>query len=242
MKTLRAFWHWVDNENPDAADVPARARKNLSKVALEALVSAASLVTARALPMCDWDADGPLRYALERHRPILRDVSLKLCEALELLHGAIAELPVHTFVTQESAPFRMEYLMEWIPPQMVTETFRGVDRSRDEDRRLSGVRVPQSFKLPPQRHVDEYCPCLKCVAARVEAASQVQALGIEAQQYMVATHDGLVPFDPAATQQPSEQQRNEYEQRALAIQAVDATHPRNQCWISQVSYLRAFEV
>lgn len=249
MKTLRAFWHWVDN------DKPARiTREHLSKTAVIALCMAEAQVAARAFGdgstwsvMPIWDlcssSDGTDPNARpEFFRPELvaavRDLSLAICQALEAMHAAVPEAEPRKVTTdwlRPKASFEFQYLAEWIPSAMVpTDTFRGVDRT--PDRLLSGRRVSLA-----DLHRQPECPCRSCAAARAEASKQVQALGIEAQQYLVATHDGLVPFDPAATQPPSEQQRNEYEQRAQALQAVDATHPRNQGLLTQQMYLDALK-
>lgn len=205
MKTLRAFWHWVDNDKP--TDIR---RDKLSKVALEALLIAESQVATRAFGpgslysswaeiwlLCS-SSDGTNPNARpEFFRPELvaavRDLSLAICPALEAMRAAVPEpvpdprplcVECHkpwTPAEGEDAakdacrscvswprPFAREYIGEWLPAAMPTDTFRGVDRSRDE---ISGL------------------------SAETQAALQ---------------------------------QRNEYEQRALAIQAVDATHPRNR--------------
>lgn len=223
MKTLERFWHWVDNENPGAAEVPARARKNLSKVALEALVSAASLVTARALPMCDWDADGPLRYALDRHRGLLRDVSLKLCEALELLHGAIAELPVQTFATLE---VNSDALGEWLPPRQLT---------REALFRPRGFREPAPIFLHPDHYAElqqmlgepaaeNRIECFHCDQSFPE--SQIDAHGRECRQRTLERFQQMVMApSPMLTPVPREQLSGESVRAQLQAMAQENQGP-----------------
>ena len=129
MKTLQAFWHWVDNDKP--ANPNAR-RDKLSPVALAALVHAESEVAARAFGpsasysvwmdvwamCCSGDGTNPsspterpefLRPELVR---AVRDLSLAICPALEAMHAAVPEAKTKP-VEVERAPFRREYLGKW---------------------------------------------------------------------------------------------------------------------------------
>lgn len=84
MKTLEAFWRWVDNEKPGTFTIIQKAcgKKALTPLARTALDCAADVV---------WEMyeSGPVGYsirtALDFHRDDLRDVSLALLPALEKL-------------------------------------------------------------------------------------------------------------------------------------------------------------
>lgn len=84
MKTLQAFWHWVDNEKPgtlralesacDATPLSAHAR-----VALDAAADAVWAV------YDDGPAGFSLRWALDNHRDDLRDMSLVIMPVIEAM-------------------------------------------------------------------------------------------------------------------------------------------------------------
>jgi hypothetical protein len=81
MKTLRAFWHYVDNEKP--ARVGAKQLKTLSPVALQAYVAACTVIDREATDLVNSGADTTAGRAL------VRDLSLKLCEGFEQMHAAL---------------------------------------------------------------------------------------------------------------------------------------------------------
>jgi len=152
MKTLKAFWHWVDNDKPTRIT-----REHLSKTATVALCIAESQVAARAFGAAsylEWDqlwqlcssADGTNPSARpEWFRPELiaavRDLSLAVCPALEAMEAAVAEAPP---APEPEPMFRREYLSEWLPP---TNTFFGVDRGSRGDRLLTGPRGPKGNRI-----------------------------------------------------------------------------------------------
>lgn len=82
MKTLQAFWRWVDNEKPDTATVIRKAcgNKALTPLARTAIDQAADVVWAM-------HKDSPHGFslwpALDKHRDDLRDLSFALLPALE---------------------------------------------------------------------------------------------------------------------------------------------------------------
>jgi hypothetical protein len=82
MKTLQAFWRWVDNEKPETLTVVQKAcgSKALSSLARTALDQAADVVWAMHK---DSPVGFSLKGALDGHRDDLRDVSLVLLPALE---------------------------------------------------------------------------------------------------------------------------------------------------------------
>lgn len=82
MKTLQAFWRWVDNEKPGTLTVIQKAcgEKALTVLARTAIDQAADVVWAmhRGTPV-----GFSLRFAFDQHRDDLRDISLALLPALE---------------------------------------------------------------------------------------------------------------------------------------------------------------
>lgn len=131
MKTLQAFWHWIDNDKPAN---PTAKRDKLSKVALSALLHAESEVAARAFGpdrensfsvwldvwamCCSGDGSNPNGPSErpEFFRPELikavRDLSLAICPALEAMHEAVQE-PVPA--PKPAPDFKREYLADWVP-------------------------------------------------------------------------------------------------------------------------------
>lgn len=85
MKTLTAFWHWVDNEKP--AQLDADSFRHLSDVADQALDIASHAVGERVgRPHATVDQ-------LREHWPALRDLSLLICSGLEVMHEDVPEAP-----------------------------------------------------------------------------------------------------------------------------------------------------
>jgi hypothetical protein len=85
MKTLQAFWHWVDNERPEKLEFGCC--RHLSLAADHALDAACGIVGRRV--------GSPYRSVgfLREHWPAIRDLSLAICPALERAYEA---LPVET--------------------------------------------------------------------------------------------------------------------------------------------------
>lgn len=101
MKTLKAFWHWVDNENPPS--VGAKQLRTLSPVALQAYVSACTVIDREAADLVTSKADR------KTGRALVRDLSFKLCEGFEKMHAVLdeireAEAALPVTVTLTSAP------------------------------------------------------------------------------------------------------------------------------------------
>lgn len=85
MKTLRAFWHWVDNEKP--AEIMFKHLEPLSPVADRALNVALELVDERR-----WGGDADGHESLDTLRdqwPAIRDLSLAICQAIERMHEQV---------------------------------------------------------------------------------------------------------------------------------------------------------
>lgn len=117
MKTLKAFWHWVDNEgHADWALALEKMLQNLSWDAQEALELAAKSV-ARRLRVSD---DEPLACLdVVDHRGALRELSLAFCAALEAMHEQVA---APTFEQKRA------HIEEWVrrmyaKPDRVLEAF-----------------------------------------------------------------------------------------------------------------------
>jgi hypothetical protein len=91
MKTLKAFWHWVDNEKPAPELYAEKAGDTLSEVAHQALIEAERFVGGRAgaasVELLDRVSDEEHRFL----RPAFRDLSLALCAALEHMHGQVED-------------------------------------------------------------------------------------------------------------------------------------------------------
>jgi hypothetical protein len=137
VKTLRAFWHWIDNDKPTEIR-----RDQLSEVALAALLHAESEVIARAgvdytglwLMCSTGDGSAEDRSRPEFFRPELvaavRELSLAICPALEAMHaavGAAVPAPVEldsTFMTKARtneyelrAERRPWFALSWVRPE-----------------------------------------------------------------------------------------------------------------------------
>lgn len=85
MKTLKAFWHWVDNEKP--SEITWKHLEPLSVVADRALHMALELVDERR-----WGGDADGHESLDTLRdqwPAIRDLSLAICQAIERMHEQV---------------------------------------------------------------------------------------------------------------------------------------------------------
>lgn len=87
MKTLKAFWHWVDNEGPEW-EVALEKSEHLSDAARFALRLAAQGIGYRRLVV---DPEPLHNLDIVQHREALRDLSLSFCEALERMHEQVAK-------------------------------------------------------------------------------------------------------------------------------------------------------
>jgi hypothetical protein len=84
MKSLQAFWHWVDNEKPDTARFNEAADEHLSSNACSALEFALVSVDARA----------GCTYTSHDRAPVMgaiRDLSLAVCRALDEMCDRVEE-------------------------------------------------------------------------------------------------------------------------------------------------------
>lgn len=132
MKSLQAFWHWVDNERP--RELTADSFRHLSDVADQALDDASSTVAERI--------GSPYRgvAALRDYWPAIRDLSLSICQAIERMHAVVPEgecedqpglrnvaidecgsgMPMSYAdglkPLRDEAAFRREYVSDWIVP------------------------------------------------------------------------------------------------------------------------------
>lgn len=85
MKTLQAFWHWVDNEKPK--EVSWKHLVPLTVVADRALHMALELVDERRWAK---DADGyKLEDVLGEQSAAIRDLSIEFCRAIEKMHDLV---------------------------------------------------------------------------------------------------------------------------------------------------------
>lgn len=92
MKTLLAFWHWVDNEKP--AEVADKHLDRLTYEEQRAVGVACELVLERLdADFEDYDdcacVDWRAFNALRDHWPAVRDLSLAICRGLEAMHEAV---------------------------------------------------------------------------------------------------------------------------------------------------------
>lgn len=93
MKTLKAFWHWVDNEKPDTSRFNEAAEENLSSNAHAALEFA----------LCSVDSRAGCTFTSAYRAPVMpavRDLSLEVCRALDEMcdlveEDCLAGEPVH---------------------------------------------------------------------------------------------------------------------------------------------------
>lgn len=133
MKTLRAFWHWVDNEKPSLTDYAERGLKNTSPLAREALMLAERLVSIHTGHAGQTLSDDQVIG----FRPAVRDLSFSLCNALGLMHEQVEKDCLKPAPrTWTEALFKREYLCDWTPAP-----------PRELDRPLSGYRVqPSDFE------------------------------------------------------------------------------------------------
>jgi hypothetical protein len=97
MKSLRAFWHWVDNEKPAPDLYGKKALDTLSPLAIEALMAAERLVSVRtgycwrpSLNLVDpLDMGGLSDEQVASFRPATRDLSLAIAAGLERMHEQV---------------------------------------------------------------------------------------------------------------------------------------------------------
>jgi hypothetical protein len=116
MKSLRAFWHWVDNEKPTVELYATKAIEKLSPTARLAIETAEKLVAHRTGGM-GWgnrvtDAD------VIGLRPATRDLSLAVCAALDAMHAQVEEncLAPEDIRTQPIfTPQALTALQDWLP-------------------------------------------------------------------------------------------------------------------------------
>lgn len=101
MKTLEAFWRWVDNEKPGTPTVIQKAcgGKALTPLARTAIDQAADVV---ATMYTDGVIGYSLRGTLDHHRDDLRDVSFALLPALEKVVERRELRKIHTEPTPET--------------------------------------------------------------------------------------------------------------------------------------------
>lgn len=188
MKTLERFWQWFDAEKPTSDVAWAMAQKNLSKAAREHLTCAVGQIGIRLWPTSDWDDESLFCGVLVVHAAALRDLSLGLGRAIEAMREVVPEAPLETRASEDlgkwadSGPcytgrdfslLAFDEMKEWLPAAMPADTFRGVDRSRENDR-PSGVRVPMSFNLrqpcvrraPGEDRCGECAACMNCTPDR----------------------------------------------------------------------------
>lgn len=117
MKTLQAFWHWVDGEKPSADTLGERFSNSdaLSESARTALDLSARAI-ARRLRLFDPDAMRCLDV-IDDQRAALCDLSLAFCEALERMHEQVD--------TPEPGAFADKWLEQMYPgPDRVLEAFQ----------------------------------------------------------------------------------------------------------------------
>lgn len=96
MKTLLAFWHWVDNEKP--AEVLDKQCEPLTDAEQRAVGLACQLVTERLELEDVWDQvdetamlDVFALNALRDHWPAVRDLSFQFCAGIEVMHEDVPE-------------------------------------------------------------------------------------------------------------------------------------------------------
>jgi hypothetical protein len=94
MKSLRAFWHWVDNEKP--AEVGENQFDRLTYEEQRSVGVACELVLERIdSDFDDYDdcacVDWRAFNALRDHWPAVRDLSFVICSGIEAMHEAVPE-------------------------------------------------------------------------------------------------------------------------------------------------------
>lgn len=94
MKTLTAFWHWVDNEKP--AEVAEKHLEPVSYQGQRALGIAQELLLERLdASFDDYDdeecVDLRAFNGLRDHWPAIRDLSFVICRGIEAMHEAVPE-------------------------------------------------------------------------------------------------------------------------------------------------------
>jgi len=94
MKSLEAFWHWVDNEKPAVGVYAEKAHANLSPLAIEALMAAERLVALRT--GYEWRPTVGLWDDLDEETvksfwPAMRDLSLAFAAGLARMHEQVED-------------------------------------------------------------------------------------------------------------------------------------------------------
>jgi hypothetical protein len=163
MRTLRAFWHWVDHEKPTVQLYANKALDTLSELGRLAITTAEKLVAARTGHE-PFEAAEVTDEQLVALRPATRDLSLAIGAALEHMHeqvekdclapprcpachhtpclGSHLKCNVNRYLaenritlTKDEPIFRREYVADWLP----ANTFSSAPRATDEQ--LRGVRI-----------------------------------------------------------------------------------------------------
>lgn len=117
MKTLEAFWHWVDNEKPehvldkqlDTLTTPEQRALGLACVLVGERVGVAEPEDGCYLVSCG-DLD-----SVRDHWPAVRDLSLAICRGLEAMHEAVPEPEALTVATPQDERDKPWYLREYRP-------------------------------------------------------------------------------------------------------------------------------
>lgn len=97
MKTLKRFWHWVDNEKPEPLTAAGHAHrvtgKTLSPDAISALEAAALHICSHVRPHAKPGSTWHMVYycfGTDAKRQHLRNLSLALCPVLTRMHDELA--------------------------------------------------------------------------------------------------------------------------------------------------------
>lgn len=154
MKSLRAFWHWVDNEKP--AEVGENQFDRLTYEEQRAVGVACELVLERLdsdfddyddCACVDWRAFNGLLV----HWPAIRDLSFVLCSGIEAMHEAVRE-PEPPFTSTAQAFLAERYRNEVQLPDVVMNgsmAFRDVDSGRYEGTLAFALEMARPDPRPP---------------------------------------------------------------------------------------------
>lgn len=149
MKSLRAFWHWVDNERPESITLDHASK--LSATARLALDTAKDWVSERAYG----HARAPLT-GMPEHWPAVRDLSILLCTALEVMHEDVPEAAADAWLASQYPPgrvaaFDVQAAMQQAIQRGYVELQPGVSRADTERRFNEQLRANLSVNEPPKR-------------------------------------------------------------------------------------------
>jgi hypothetical protein len=155
MKSLRAFWHWVDNEKPSGnlgehIDALPHTQGRAVDLAIELVADRLGRDETTALD------------ELREHWPAVRDLSLSICEALERMHEAVPE---------DAA---MAALNELYPPERIAAEDAMAERITGTLERLGMVEVKNACPAcgcAPCQGTHFRCELNAYVAAHPEAVS-----------------------------------------------------------------------